>query len=130
VGATSRSISSEPISNLNIAASNANLDLELATEAAPNSNNPPVLRVTAARSRQGLNTKPLTRGRPQMLQITPNTQHPRKWALALRREMQMAVGLQLQVECEPPQELPHELTAILIRSDKEHDLYADIVGTC
>jgi len=77
-----------------------------------------------------LNTKPLTRGRPQMLRITPNTQHPRKWALALRREMQMAVGLQLQVECEPPQELPHELTAILIRSDKEHDLYADIVGTC
>ena len=129
MGATSRSISSEPISNLNIAASNANLDLELATEAAPNSNNPPVLQVTAARSRQGLNTKPLTRGRPQMLQITPNTQHPRKWALALRREMQMAVGLQLQVECEPPQE-PPELTAILIRSDKEHDPYADIVGTC
>ena len=47
-----------------------------------------------------------------MRQIKPNTQHPRKWALALRREMQMAVGLQLQVECEPPQELPPELTAI------------------
>ena len=65
-----------------------------------------------------------------MRQIKPNTQQPRKWALALRREMQMAVGRQLQVECEPPQELPHELTAILIRSDKEHDPYADIVGTC
>jgi hypothetical protein len=47
-----------------------------------------------------------------MRRITPNTQRPRKWALALRREMQMAVGLQLQVECEPPQELPPELTAI------------------
>jgi hypothetical protein len=65
-----------------------------------------------------------------MRQIKPNTQQPRKWALALRREMQMAVGLQLQAECEPPQELPPELTAILIRSDKEHDPYADIVGTC
>jgi hypothetical protein len=64
-----------------------------------------------------------------MRQIKPNTQQPRKWALALRREMQMAVGLQLQVECEPPQELPPELTAIH-RGDKEHDLYADIVGTC
>jgi hypothetical protein len=47
-----------------------------------------------------------------MRQIKPNTQQPRKWALALRREMQMAVGLQLQVECEPPQELRPELTAI------------------
>jgi hypothetical protein len=64
-----------------------------------------------------------------MRQIKPNTQQPRKWALALRREMQMAVGLQLQVECESPQELPLELTAIH-RGDKEHDLYADIVGTC
>ena len=35
---------------LNIAACNANLDIEMATEAAPNSNNPRVLRVTAARS--------------------------------------------------------------------------------
>jgi hypothetical protein len=47
-----------------------------------------------------------------MRQIKPNTQQPRNWALALRREMQMAVGLQLQVECEPLQELPPELTAI------------------
>jgi hypothetical protein len=35
----------------------------------------------------------------QMLRSTPDTEHPRKWALALRQ-------------------------------DKEHDPYADIVGTC
>ena len=65
-----------------------------------------------------------------MLRSTPNTQHPRKWADALRREMQMAIGRQLQDEYELPQEPPTELSARLIRSDKEHDPYADIVGTC
>ncbi len=31
-----------------------------------------------------------------MLRATPNTQHPRKWAMALHREMQMAIGQQLR----------------------------------
>ena len=44
--------------------------------------------------------------------------------------MQMAMGQQLRDECELPQELPPELPARLIRKDKEHDPYADIVGTC
>ena len=65
-----------------------------------------------------------------MLRSTPDTQHPRKWAEAFRREMQMAIGRQLRDECELPQELSPELSARLIRKDKEHDPYADIVGTC
>jgi hypothetical protein len=50
--------------------------------------------------------------------------------MTLRREMQMAIGQQLRDECELPQELPPELPVRLIRKDKEHDPYADIVGTC
>jgi hypothetical protein len=65
-----------------------------------------------------------------MLRSTPDTQHPRKLAEALRREMQMAIGQWLRDEYELPQELPHEPSARLIRKDKEHDPYADIVGTC
>ena len=65
-----------------------------------------------------------------MLRSTSNNQHPRKWTMALRREMQMAIGQQLPDECKLPQELPPELSARLIRKDKEHDPYADIVGTC
>ncbi len=65
-----------------------------------------------------------------MLRSTPNTQHPRKWADALRREMQMAIGHQLRDEYELPQELTPELSTPLIRKDKEHDPYANIVGTC
>jgi hypothetical protein len=44
--------------------------------------------------------------------------------------MQMAIGQRLRDEYELPRELPDELSARLIRSDKEHDPYADIVGTC
>jgi hypothetical protein len=65
-----------------------------------------------------------------MPQSTPNTQHPRKWALALRRETQMAIGRRLRDEYELPQELPPEPSARLICKDKEHDPYGDIVGTC
>jgi hypothetical protein len=65
-----------------------------------------------------------------MLRPRPNTRHPHKWALALRREKHMAIGQQLRVECELPQELPAALSASLIKKDKEHDPYADIVGTC
>jgi hypothetical protein len=65
-----------------------------------------------------------------MLRSTSDNQHPHKWALALRREMQMAIGQQLSVECELPQDLPLEPTTPLIRRDRELDPYADIVGTC
>ncbi len=57
---------------------------------------------------------------------TPNTEHPPKWALVLRREMLMAIGEQLPIESKLPQELP----ANLISKDKAQDPYADIVGTC
>jgi hypothetical protein len=62
-----------------------------------------------------------------MPRSTTNTQLEREWASALRREMQMAIGEQLRAERELPQELP---PALPTRSDKEHDPYADIVGTC
>jgi hypothetical protein len=62
-----------------------------------------------------------------MPRSTPNTQLERKWALGLRREMLMAIGHQLRAECEVPQELS---PALPTRSDKGHDPYADIVGTC
>jgi hypothetical protein len=65
-------------------------------------------------------------GRTPMPRSTPDIQPERKWALALRREMQMAIRQQLRTEYE----LPQELTALPTRSDKEHDPYADIVGTC
>ena len=42
----------------------------------------------------------------------------------------MAIGQQLRAEFELPQALPPEPSARLIRKDKEHDPYADIVGTC
>ena len=63
-----------------------------------------------------------------MLRSTPDTQHPRKWADALRREMQMAIGQQLQAKLK----LPRELGTLFADkdTDKKHDPYADIVGTC
>jgi hypothetical protein len=61
-----------------------------------------------------------------MLRSTSTTRL--KWALG---ERQMAIGQQLRVECELPDELPPpKLIAPLIRSAREHDPYADIVGTC
>jgi hypothetical protein len=54
-----------------------------------------------------------------------NTQHESKWASALRREMLVAIGQQLRAEIKLPQELP-----LPTRNDREHDPYADIVGTC
>ena len=44
--------------------------------------------------------------------------------------MQMAIGHQLRDKYVLPQELTPELSARLIRKDKEHDPYTDIVGTC
>jgi hypothetical protein len=63
-----------------------------------------------------------------MLLSTPDTEHRRK--LADAREMQMAIGQQLRDKNDLPQELAPELSTRLIRKDKEHDPYADIVGTC
>jgi hypothetical protein len=67
-----------------------------------------------------------------MLRSTTDTQHPRKWADALRREMQMAIGQQLRVELELPRKLAPGLGTLFADkdTDKEHDPYADIVGTC
>jgi hypothetical protein len=65
-----------------------------------------------------------------VLRSTANSQRPPKWALALRREVQMAIGQQLRAECELPKELPPEMTAPLTPGDKENDPYADIIGTC
>jgi hypothetical protein len=65
-----------------------------------------------------------------MLRSTPNTQHPGKWAATLRRDMQMAIGQQPRDKYELPQEPTPELSTRLMREDKEHDPYADIVGTC
>jgi hypothetical protein len=65
-----------------------------------------------------------------MLRTTSKTHQPRKWAAALRSEMQMAIGQQLRDKNDLPQELMPELSTPLIREDKEHDPYADIVGTC
>jgi hypothetical protein len=42
----------------------------------------------------------------------------------------MAIGQQLRLERELPKELPPELGSLLIRRDKEHDPYYDVVGTC
>jgi hypothetical protein len=63
-----------------------------------------------------------------MLRSTTDTEHRRKWADA--REMQMAIGQQRRDKNDLPQELTPELSTPLIRKDKEHDPYADIVGTC
>ncbi len=61
-----------------------------------------------------------------MPRSTLDTEHPPKWALALRREMLMGIGEQLRIKCELPHELPPNLTS----KDKAQDPYADIVGTC
>jgi len=75
------------------------------------------------------NTTQLTRaGRRQMLR---SSNAPLKWALALRRETQMAIGQQPRVERELPEELPPPKPITpLIGRDRGHDPYADIVATC
>jgi hypothetical protein len=65
-----------------------------------------------------------------MPRSTPTTHHPHKWAVSSPREMQMAIRQRLEVECELQQEPPMELSTRLTRKDKEHDPYADVVGTC
>jgi hypothetical protein len=58
-----------------------------------------------------------------MLQST--SQHRIQWALAMR-----AIGRQLGLKYELPQELLPELTALPTPKDREIDPYAEIVGTC
>ena len=65
-----------------------------------------------------------------MPRSTLDSQHPRKWALALRREKQTAIGQQLRAEREVSRELPLKLATLLTCRDREDDPYADIVGTC
>jgi hypothetical protein len=62
--------------------------------------------------------------------VRSTSQHRTKWALAMRREMQMAIEQQLRLERKLPKELPPELGSLSIRRDKEHDPYYDVVGTC
>src|SRR5262249_35768136 len=65
-------------------------------------------------------------GRRHMVRST--SQRRTKWALAMRREMQIAIGQQLCLVRELPKELPPELASLLIRKVKEHDPYYDVVG--
>jgi hypothetical protein len=65
-----------------------------------------------------------------MLRSPSNARQSLKWAAALRREMQIAIGQQLRVEWELPPELPPEMRTLLADKDKERDPYADIIGTC
>jgi hypothetical protein len=65
-----------------------------------------------------------------MLRTTNKTHQPPKWAVVLRRKMQMAIGNQLRIECELPKELTPELRTLLTDKEKEHDPYSDIIGTC
>ena len=55
-----------------------------------------------------------------------------KWANGLHREMQtVAIGQQLRVIFQLPQEIAPELKRFASRIDKERtERYADIVGTC
>jgi hypothetical protein len=62
--------------------------------------------------------------------LRSKSQHPSKWALALRRETQMTTGQQLRVKCKLPHELPPDLITPLIRRNSEREPYADILGTC
>ena len=77
-----------------------------------------MLHVTGPVLLVGIKYASLTRAGGQKLLRSPT-----KWALAMRRE---AIGQQLRLERELPKELPPEL----IRRDKEHDPYYDVVGTC
>jgi hypothetical protein len=65
-----------------------------------------------------------------MLRSPSNTDQSLKWAAALRREMQIAIGRQLRVEWELPRDLPPEVRMLLADKDKERDQYANIIGTC
>jgi hypothetical protein len=65
-----------------------------------------------------------------MLRSTSNSQHPSKWAAALRREMQTAIGRQLRVECELPQEMAPELAVLLTLMREERVLQSTDALVC
>jgi hypothetical protein len=66
-----------------------------------------------------------------MPQSTPSLQDKSKWAIGMRREMRMAIGQQLRVIFQLPQEIAPELKTLASRIDKERtEHYGDIVGTC
>ena len=66
-----------------------------------------------------------------MLRSTPKLQDKSKWAIGMRREMRMAIGQQLRVIFQLPQEIAPELKTLANRIDKERtEHYGDIVGTC
>jgi hypothetical protein len=50
-----------------------------------------------------------------MLRPTCKSRDSSMWALGLRREMQIAIGQQLRIECELPKELAPELSMLLAR---------------
>lgn len=50
--------------------------------------------------------------------------------LAWHRELLTAIGQHRRAECELPQELAAEMTALLTQKVRDNDPYADIVGTC
>ena len=81
-----------------------------------------MLHVTGPVLLVGIKYASLTRAGGQKL-LRSTSRYPTKWALAMRRE---TIGQQLRLERELPKELPPEL----IRRDKEHDPYYDVVGTC
>jgi hypothetical protein len=58
-------------------------------------------------------------GTAQMARPLSLCDHPQEWPEDLRREMQTAIGQQLRVEYELPQELPPELAMLLIRMDEQ-----------
>ena len=60
----------------------------------------------------------------------PRSTHPPQSDLVWRRELLRAIGQQRRAECELPQEMSPELSALQIPKDRENDPYADIVGTC
>jgi aminoglycoside phosphotransferase len=66
-----------------------------------------------------------------MPRSTPSLQDNSKWANGLRREMRTAIGQQLRVIFQLPQEIAPELKSLASRIDKQRtERYADIVGTC
>jgi aminoglycoside phosphotransferase len=66
-----------------------------------------------------------------MPRSTQSLRDKSKWANGLHREMQTAIGQQLRVMFQLPQEIAPELKRLASRIDKDRtERYADIVGTC
>jgi hypothetical protein len=59
----------------------------------------------------------------------PRSTHPTQSDLAWHRELLTAIGQHRRAECELPQEMSPELTALPTQKVTDNDPYADIVGT-